>query len=270
MRLTLSVVIYDYNQEDISNMLESYSLALRAAKKDYNISQEILYVINNNQHIDFHDEIESICQRQGLSFFYINALKNGGYGHGNNLAIKKIDSDYHIISNPDIIFLEDTIKNALDYLECNSQSVMLTPAVFGKNDERHYLCKKNPTLFHLFLRRFVPESAKKLFFQRCLDSFEYKNYSYDNVIENVPFCTGCFMFFRTSILKKLEGFDERFFLYMEDADLSRRALEYGKTAYVPTVRVVHGWQRGAYKNKKLRNEAIKSAFKYWWKWGGLF
>ena len=83
---------------------------------------------------------------------------------------------------------------------------------------------------------------------------------------NIPFCTGCFMFFRTQTLNTLNGFDERFFMYLEDADISRRALQFGLTLYLPTFKVIHRWERGSYKNKKLRNEAIKSAIKYSMKW----
>lgn len=269
MKITVSIVIYNSNIQDLESALSSYAKSLSVARPHY-LLESFVYIVNNNPEDDYQDLITLLCQKNNLEFNYIQSQRNGGYGYGNNLAIKRAESDYHIVLNPDVIFNDDVIKNSLDFLEKNLEFVLLTPAVYGKNGERHYLCKKNPALFHLFLRRFASQNIRTNFFKNYLDRFEYRNFSYDDPIENVPYCTGCFMFFRTTVLKNLGGFDERFFLYSEDADLSRRTLAYGKTIYLPTVKIVHAWHKGSHKNKKLRNEAIKSAFKYWWKWGGIF
>ena len=87
-----------------------------------------------------------------------------------------------------------------------------------------------------------------------------------NVID-VDFCTGAFMFTRTEALKKLGGFDERYFLHFEDADLTRELKNFGRTVYNPEIRIIHKWQRD---NKKLNKSffvALNSMFKYMTKWG---
>ena len=74
----------------------------------------------------------------------------------------------------------------------------------------------------------------------------------------IDFCTGCFMFCRTEALKKVGGFDEEYFLYFEDADLTRKMQSVGKTMFVPSIRVIHGWQRENHKNAKAASTMIKS------------
>ncbi len=83
----------------------------------------------------------------------------------------------------------------------------------------------------------------------------------------VPYLSGCFMFMRTSFFKKVGLFDEQFFLYLEDTDLSRRFQEHGKNIYFPEVTITHEHARGSYKNPKLFYIHSVSAIKYFNKWG---
>lgn len=267
MELSTSIVIYNSKKNDLNILIASYATAVNFAKIKKSISSAILYVVDNLPSAGQKLYIETLCKKHDLIYHYISSSTNGGYGHGHNQAINLTKSNYHIICNPDIQFYSDTIVNAIDFFNQNKKTVLLTPAVFGQDGERHYLCKKNPKLFHLFLRRFCPNVFKKLLFDKYLERYEFRDHSYEEVIKNLPFCTGAWMFFKTSALQQLKGFDERFFMYMEDADLSRRALTMGETAYVPCVKVIHRWERGSYNNKFLRNTAIKSALKYWLKWG---
>jgi hypothetical protein len=93
---------------------------------------------------------------------------------------------------------------------------------------------------------------------------------YGAAIHGVPYPTGCFMFFRGEILRQLGGFDPRFFMYLEDADIGRRTLELADVVYVPGVRIVHQWARGSHREWRLRWVTIQSGFRYWRKWGGAW
>ena len=76
------------------------------------------------------------------------------------------------------------------------------------------------------------------------------------------------MLFKTEDFKTLEGFDERYFLYMEDADICRKIDLLGKKKlYYPKVKITHQHQRGSSKNIKLFFHHISSAIKYFLKWG---
>jgi GT2 family glycosyltransferase len=270
MQLSMSVVIYKSDTDDLKELISSYSNAIRLATEKGFIKNAIFYIVDNCPDNSQKLFIDNLCQKYNINYHYIVSQINGGYGYGHNQAICLAKSCYHIICNPDIKFYPDTLVNALDFFAKNKKTVLLTPAVFGQDGERHYLCKQNPKLFHLFLRRFCSDKLKKSLFNQYLERYEFRDHSYEDVIKNIPFCTGAWMFFRTNILQQLRGFDEQFFMYMEDADLSRRALTIGETVYAPSVKVIHRWERGSYKNKFLRNTAIKSALKYWLKWDGLF
>lgn len=83
----------------------------------------------------------------------------------------------------------------------------------------------------------------------------------------VPFGQGSFLVIRTELFKKLNGFDDRFFMYLEDADLCKRVNEISKLMYYPGASVVHRWEKGSHKNKKLLMYHIQSMRKYFEKWG---
>lgn len=96
-----------------------------------------------------------------------------------------------------------------------------------------------------------------------------KNSGYNQVM-NVPFLSGCFMFLRNESLKKAGLFDERFFLYAEDTDLSRRMHLQFETLFFPGAEIKHVHARGSYKDFRLTFHNIKSAVQYFNKWGWLF
>ena len=86
----------------------------------------------------------------------------------------------------------------------------------------------------------------------------------------VPSLSGWFMFMRVSVLKEVGGFDERYFMYAEDLDLCRRIGEVSKTIFYPGVSVVHEYEKGSYKSKKLLKYHTVSIIKYFNKWGWIF
>lgn len=61
--------------------------------------------------------------------------------------------------------------------------------------------------------------------------------------KDVQFCSGCFFVIRTEAFQKLGGFDRRYFMYVEDADLTQEALQLGRVVYWPGTQVVHAWHR---------------------------
>ena len=67
---------------------------------------------------------------------------------------------------------------------------------------------------------------------------------------------------RTELFKKVGGFDERFFMYLEDVDLSERLSAYGKVIFYPNASAVHNWEGGSSKSLKLMKIHISSMLKY--------
>jgi len=138
---------------------------------------------------------------------------------------------------------------------------LLSPMIKYPGGNIQYLCKRNPTFIDLFIRLTLPK-----FFTKRQHYFEMRESGYDKEFE-IEYATGCFMFFRTEIFKKLQGFDEHFFLYLEDADITRRVNEISRTVFYPYNYVLHEWQRGTHKIPKLMWIDVLSAFYYFRKWG---
>ena len=78
------------------------------------------------------------------------------------------------------------------------------------------------------------------------------------------------MFIRAEVFEKVGIFDERFFLYLEDVDYSRRIHSQFKTIYFPEVSIIHSHKKGSFKSPKLMIIHIISAIKYFSKWGWFF
>lgn len=141
------------------------------------------------------------------------------------------------------------------------------PKVLYPDGSNQYLCKLLPAPIDLMLRRFLPGPWKGLARKRAA-SYELRFLDSD-APAYVPSLSGCFMFVRRSVLDSVGGFDERFFLYMEDVDLCRRMLSVSRLLYWPGVTVEHVHQMGSYRSRKLLLLHIRSAIRYFNKWGWL-
>lgn len=253
--ITISLVTYTSNFDSIRATIDSLN-SITAKKK--------IFIVNNYLNDDIRNPILS-----QLDCEYIWNPKNPGYGASHNLAIKKAfdyNYAYHLIINPDIEFEKGVIEKLINFMEENTKIGLVMPKIKYKNGNVQYLCKLLPTPLDLFFRRF---QLSKRRVENRNKKYELRFTGYNKTIE-VPSLSGCFMFVRTSVLKKVGGFDERFFMYLEDVDLSRRIGQISKTVYFPSVEVIHNYEKGSYKNIKLLFYHISSAIKYFNKWGWFF
>jgi GT2 family glycosyltransferase len=189
---------------------------------------------------------------------------------GHNLAIAKTDSQYHLVLNPDVGVSPAAISEALKYFSSTPDCGLIAPAAFWPDGQRLYLCKSYPSFLDLALRGIDSRRLRKHFRDR-LARYEMKEMVDAGKIYMDPkIISGCFMFFRTDVLKALGGFDPRFFLYFEDYDISLRAAEITHIAYLPSVRIVH---YGGYAARKgIRHissfawSAVQFFNKHGWRW----
>lgn len=194
----------------------------------------------------------------------VSVRKNLGYGRAHNLAVR--DSvrrhKYHLICNPDVDIKADTLAVLSQMMDERTDVGLCLPRVVGPDGVQHYLCKRAPSPIDFLIRRFAPRS----WFAKHRAHFEMRDHSYDEEME-ATFLSGCFMFFRCDVLARIDGFDERFFLYLEDADLSRRSQRVARNLYYPMTKIVHAHQRGAYKSLRLFSYFTISIVRYFNKWG---
>lgn len=224
---------------------------------------EALYVIDNSTNDELRDFVKDNDRVN-----YIHSL-NLGYGSGHNVAIRRaIESgaDYHVVLNPDIYWTDDVVGELCRYMDASHDVGLVMPKIVYPDGGTQYLCKLLPTPMDLIGRRFVPVKSYQ---ERHDYNYELHWTGYDRVME-VPSLSGCFMFMRCSVLSKVGGFDERYFMYAEDLDLCRRIGDVSRTMFYPHVSVVHEYEKGSYKNRKLLKYHITSVVKYFNKWGWIF
>ena len=252
--LTASVVAYHHSLVEIRKVVD----CILAEPVD------ILYIIDNSSD-DNLSEVGRISER----IRYIHSGKNLGYGVGHNIAIReaiKQGGAYHVVINPDIYFDKGVIVALRNYMDRHKKIGLVMPKVMYPNGEIQYLCKLLPTPWDLFVRRFF-------LWSRWVEKSNYRyelRFSGYNEIMQVPSLSGCFMFLRVEVLKQVKGFDEHYFMYVEDLDLCRRIGQVAETVYCPFVNIYHKYEKGSYKSRKLLKYHIKSTFRYFNEWGWFF
>ncbi len=190
---------------------------------------------------------------------------NIGFSRANNAVLPYLQSRYHLIMNPDVTFPPDLLMRMTLYMDAHPNIAILTPRVLNQDGSEQYLPKKRISVHYLLGG--LLESHGRIF-QRWRDDFTLADREIRSPVP-VEFATGCFLLIRTSVFQELHGFDPRFFLYQEDSDLSRRVLEEkkGSIVYHPDMCITHLWARENTRTLKGRMRQIRSAMKYFMKWG---
>jgi GT2 family glycosyltransferase len=223
-----------------------------------------IYIVDNSPNDDLRNRLCNMFSKVQ----YIWGHGNIGYGAGNNIAIResvKDCSEYHLVMNSDVYFNDGTLENILAYMDEDSTIGQLLPQVLYPDGKLQYLCKLIPTPLDLLSKRFLPNKYKKKKPSKFL--LEFTDYQKPM---NVPYLSGCFMFFRVSALKEVGLFDERFFMYPEDIDITRRMHKHYKTMYYPNETIIHVHAAESYKSIKMLFIHASNMIKYFNKWGWLF
>ncbi len=254
--VTASVVLYGHRLDETRNLFERLSTDPAIAR---------WAVIDNGgsaEALDHALSLGALCLRPG---------RNLGYGAAHNLALLNladVGAEYHVILNPDIMLGNRSLTELAAVMNTRPDVGLLMPRVVYPDGSIQLLCKLLPAPFDLLLRRFAPAFVKKLARKR-IATFNLQNFDYKTPV-SVPFLSGCFMFARRSVLDAVNGFDERFFLYMEDVDLCRRMATRSGLVYWPQVTVTHEHKMESYKNYRVLLLHLRSAITYFNKWGWIF
>lgn len=253
---SLSICIVTFNSE---NQIRKSILNLIKILKD-NIDYKLFIVDNGST--DETVKIVNCFKKTHKNIILMKMKNNKGFGAGNNAVIPFINSNYHIVMNPDIhISSFNELERMLSYLKSKPQIGLLSPLVRNEDMSIQHLYKYNPTIVDLLIRFISPKIFKKR-----QDWFVRINSGY-NKVGHIDFASGSFMVFKTSVFKQIKGFDERYFMYMEDADITRMVNEVSDAVFFPKSFIIHQWQRESRKKIKYTVVFINSMIKYFNKWG---
>jgi GT2 family glycosyltransferase len=249
--ITGSIVLYQNDTATVAKAVESFLKSPLAGK---------LFIIDNSP----TDLARKYFNHPKISYLFSGS--NLGYGKAHNIALRQCleNSRYHLVLNPDVYFDETVLEKLYRFMEENQQAGLVMPRVLYPDGTLQRICKLLPTPLNLATRRFIPFS--EILFRKMNDRYEMNSTNYHRVM-NVPFLSGCFMFLRTSALQQVGLFDERYFLYAEDTDLSRRIHSKFKTLFYPGAEIRHIHARGSYKDLRLTWHNLRSAILYFNKWG---
>jgi GT2 family glycosyltransferase len=191
---------------------------------------------------------------------YLDTGGNLGFGKGHNYVMDRLDSKYHAIVNPDILLTEDSLGKLIAYMD-EEDVGMVVPKLVDESGEMIKAYRRELTVWDMFIRFCCPGMFKKRKSYHTMDEMDYTK------AFHVPFAQGSFLIVRTDLYRKLEGFDDRFFMYLEDADLCKRANEISAVWYYPDTTVIHKWEKGSHKSSRLLKIHLQSMYRYFKKWG---
>src|SRR5579863_5340834 len=254
-QITASIVLYNTPESQLVRLLECI---------EHSSISVLTYLVDNSP-----TALDYSCFHRP-SIIYLRADKNNGYGAGHNIALRKIlgSADFHFVLNPDIYFGPKELEQMVRFMRSDSTIGLLMPKVIYPDGRLQYLCKLLPTPVELFLRRFALGPLREIATKRE-ERFELRHSGY-NAVMDVPYLSGCFMLFRVSALREIGLFDERFFMYPEDIDISRRMHACYRTVFFPLAVVVHDHARDSYKKMAALGVHVWNIVKYFNKWGWLW
>jgi N-acetylglucosaminyl-diphospho-decaprenol L-rhamnosyltransferase len=192
---------------------------------------ERIIVVDNASHDG------SAAAARGLPGVEVVALDvNLGFGAGVNRGAALLDDDYLLIVNPDVVVDPGSTKVLVDAIESSPDVGLVAPRIETPDGRRYESVRRFPTftdaLGHAFLHFLWPGNR----FSR-----RYKMLDWDHASGgDVDWVAGTYLLVRRSAWLEVGGFDEQFFMYMEDVDLSRRLGEAGwRRRYEPDARIIH-------------------------------
>ncbi len=200
----------------------------------------------------------------------VKSPKNLGFAGGNNLGVKNSTGDIIFILNPDTAIYPDTLQKMVDYLEAHEKIGMLGPQLVYSDGTIQESCRRDMGIMDLAIKRtflrYIPGFRERVQKYLMTDFDHHKT-------QPVELLTGAAMMLPRAVFEQVGGFDDQYFLFMEDFDLCKEVRKAGyEVVYYPEAKVEHYHKRLSGGNfftmltKRVFWLHVQSATKYFWKW----
>ena len=227
---------------------------------EQNISLEMIYV--DNCSVD--GSIDFIRKEYPLVRILANE-KPQGFGENNNKGVLAASGKYIAIINPDIVLAPNSLKELYDYAESDQNWGILVPKLLNPDGSTQHSIRGYITP-HILINRFLTKGNDKAS-NKAVEKYLCKELD-NNKIQPVNWAIGAALFLKKDFYAQLGGFDQDYFLYMEDEDLCLRAWKNNKPVmYIPTSVMTHNHLRGSSKIGKKTFMHLKSMFTFFKKHG---
>ena len=265
VRLSVGLVCHDTDLVTLEKCLLSLLLEVNAVIANNLISSANVVLLDNSE-----DEVysQSLCDCVNKLCFPVSVKLtiltsgNNGFGAGHNEILASSSSEIHLIANPDLEFLPNSILSAVNRIDPGRTGIVL-PVILDSQGcpQRLHFRKFSPA--HILLRSIAPDFVKKIF-QKSISEAAYKNVRTHVPINSSSVFSGCCMLFERLTLERIGGFDECYFLYFEDYDLSLRALKTTSALIEPNFQVAHHGGNASRKGAEHIYRFMASALRFYW------
>lgn len=215
----VAVIIINYNTPNYCSQLIS------SIDKYCNLSNLEIIVIDNNSHNKYIPDING----KSVRTFWLN--KNIGFAAACNLGASYTKADYLLFANSDCRLNSDIITSMLNYLQQNPNCAACSPQLVKTDGTVHSSIRKLPTHNNIRSSRGSLIKSKQKY---TIEADESR--------KDVEAMAATFFMIRLSDFIQLDGFDKRFFMYVEDTDLCYRLKDIGKSlTYLGDLQIIHHW-----------------------------
>jgi GT2 family glycosyltransferase/glycogen synthase len=225
---TLAIIIINYNSTD-------YTLQCIDSVKRYITFSRVQLIVVDNKSEDMPDRI--IHQHPDIQL--IKNTENIGFGKAINIVLNMIKSKFIILLNPDVLIIDNSFHRLINYLEKNPEISVIGPKILDGDGSVQGSARRFPTIWTSIFGRKSP--LTKLFPGNPVTKREFMCFNGDkHKPQFVDWVSGACMVIRGDAIKQINGFDSRFFMYWEDADLCKRLKDIGwQISYFPKAQVYH-------------------------------
>lgn len=240
----VSIITVNYNKPHfIRHLLKGLEAARPALDFEY-------FVVDNAS----SDGSVTMIAEQFSWVKLIRSDKNLGFGGGNNLALRQAQGEYIFLCNPDLTLFPGELEKWVKAMDEHPDVGISSPRVLNPDGTDQISCYRFPTLFTPLLRRtFLGQLP---YAREAVAGYTMSDMDRERA-QDVDWVFGAAVLIRRDLLAKIGFFDERFFMYFEDADLCRRAWEAGsRVSYLPVSKVMHYHQRDSRVRKTLEFLAL--------------
>lgn len=226
--VNLSILILNYNTQKLT--IECLESIVKNYKDQFVEKSFEIILLDNNSKKETLGEIKKFLSSEkivNLPIKIIESKNNLGFAKGNNIAANSARGKYLLFLNSDTEILDKGLLGMVDFFDMNEKVAILGGKLTNVDGSKQPSAGKFYTLGNVFLMLF---GVEKFGFLRKSPNF----------ISRVDWISGACMMIKREIFDEIKGFDNDFFMYVEDMDLCFRANKRGfLTYFFPDINVIH-------------------------------
>lgn len=253
MTLTASIVLHRTPPAQLRTVMRCL-LAEEAVER--------VYLVDNSP----DDSLRPLSLSFGPRAVYMR-VDNRGYGAGHNEALRRAllaGTEYHLVLNADVCWEGSMLAPMLRYMSEHPEVGMMQPRIIYPDGALQLSARMLPGPFDLLAKRFLPQSLTR----RHMERYLLASRSHDEPFD-CPYLCGSFLLMSARALRETGIFDERFFMYPEDIDITRRMHRRFRTLYWPLVTVTHVHAAASRRSGRMLRIHLRNMARYFSKYGWL-